>query len=369
MKKLLFISAFCLTSSMLMAQSTAQCARALTQAELAFEQGRLLYILDENQNAQFYQCLRNGSFTKEEEIRAHKLLTKAYLFTDNEVEAERKLVDLLISDKEHQLAPEDPAELHFLYSKFKTEPILRVAVRAGFNKTFITTLQSFNTFQTGDKFYNEKGSTTGLGIGQSIEVMAERHIAKGIEVGLGTQLRFATYEVDGQMIPDNLTYIAKNRSSMFRIPLLVRYNYGYDVVDANGVRKKLIPYAFLGGSFDMTMNAKYVETSRTGGTAFTLTDANSSLTDFDQVSKTNVSIFGGIGMKLRVGRALVDFFTMELRYDNSLFNYINPDNRWANDDVRFGIGHIEDDLTINTLTFSVGYTRSFYMPRKRKEYR
>lgn len=368
MKKHLLAGCIFFISIVTFGQSANQCSRSLEQAELAFEQGRLLYILNESENATFYQCLKAGNFSIEEEIRARKLLVKANLFTDNEEEAEDRLVDLLIKDKEHQLTPEDPAELHFLYSKFKTEPIIRVSVRLGFNKSFIKQLQAFNTFQSGEKLYNQKGSG-GLGIGQSIEVLAERHIAKGIEVGLGLQYRIANYDIDGQMIPDNLTYLAKNRSTMLRVPLLVRYNFGYEALDSDGNRKKLIPYVFLGGSFDLTMDAKYVDTSRTGGTAFNLTDANSSLTDLDQVSKTNASIFGGAGVKLRVGRALVDFFTIELRYDNSLFNYINPDNRWNNQDVRFGIGHIEDDLTINTITFAVGYTRSFYLPRKRKQYR
>ncbi len=367
MKKLLLLITLCSLSLVSLAQSN-RCAQALAQAEQAFEQGRLIYILDEQQNSQFFECLKNGNFTKEEEIRAHKLLTKAYVFSDNEERAEEKLIDLLIADKEHQLSPEDPAELHFLYSKFRTEPIIRLAFKFGFNKTFVSQIQNFNTFQNGSKFYNENGSG-GLGIGQSFELLAERHISKGIEVGLGAQMRFATYEIDGQMIPENLTYLAKNRSTMLRIPLLVRYNYGYDDLDDEGQRKKFIPYVFLGGSYDLTLDAKYIDTSRTGGTAFTLTDANNSLTDFDQVAKSNVSIFGGLGFKYRIGRALVDFFTVELRYDNSLFNYIDPENRWNNDDVRFGIGHVEDDLTINTITFSVGYTRSFYIPRKRKEYR
>lgn len=353
-----------------LAQSSTQCSRALSQAELAFEQGRLSDIINtyNSSTSGFTRCLQNGVLSVDEEIRAYKLLTKAYLFQDDESKAEEIFIKLLKVDKEHQLSPEDPAELYLLKEKFKTDPILRLAFKFGFNKTFISPIQSFNTFQNGQKFYNEKGDG-GLGIGQSFELMAERHIKKGIEVGLGAQIRFAMYEVDGQMIPERLIYLAKNRSTMLRIPLLVRYNYGYSVKTEDGLRKKLIPYAFLGVSYDLTLNAKYIDTSRTGGTAFTLTDINGSLTDFDQVSTSNVSIFGGLGFKYRVGRALVDFFTVELRYDNSLFNYINPENRWDNDDVRFGIGHVEDDLTINTLTFSLGYTRSFYLPRKRKEYR
>ncbi|GAB4245208.1 MAG: hypothetical protein Tsb0034_23680 [Ekhidna sp.] len=351
-------------------QTATQCSRALTAAEQAFEQGRLLFILDEEQNKQFYECLEGGGFTKEEEIRAHKLLTKAYLFTDNEEEAERKLVDLLIADKEHQLSKEDPAELHFLYSKFKTEPILRVAGRIGLNKSFVSVIQEYNALQGGfQKKYNQEGENTGFGLDLWAEILVERHIANGIEIAAGPQLRFATYEIEGQLIENNLTYLAKNKSTMLRVPLLVRYNFGYDAKTEDENRKKFIPYVFLGGSYDLMLNAKYVDTNRTGGTALTLADDNGSLSDFDQVATQNASIFGGVGFKLRVGRALVDFFTVELRYDNSLFNYINPENRWANQDVNIGIGHIEDDLTINTASISIGYTRSFYIPRKRKQYR
>ena len=368
--KCLLVCSLFFCSTFLVAQTSSQCARSLSEAELAFEQGRLSDILDDfsDKSKGFGQCLENGVFNAEEEIRAYKLLTKAYLFQDNEKAAEEMFFELLKVDKEHQLAAEDPAELHFLYSKYRTEPIIRIAFKFGFNKTFISTIQSFNTFQSGEKFYNEQGDG-GLGIGQSFEFTAERHLGKGLEVGAGLQLRFATYEIDGEIIPEDLTYLAKNRSTMMRVPILFRYNYGYSAKDEGGNRKKLIPYVFLGGSYDITLDATYVDTSRTGGTAFTLTTGNGSLTNFNQVRMSNVSIFGGMGFKYRVGRSLVDFFTLELRYDNSLFNYIDPENRWANDDVRFGIGHVEDDLTINTLTISVGYTRSFYKPKKRKEYR
>ena len=363
-KRLLTGSIWCF--SLLAAAQSNVCALALDEAEQAFEQGRLLSILDEEENVDFYQCLIGKSFSKEEELRAHKLLAKVYLFTDNEYKADEEIINLLKINKEHQLSQEDPAELHFLYSQFRTKPIFRIAVRGGLNKTFITMIQSFNSFQEGQKQYNEKGNETGFGVGLSGELLVERYLGKGIEAGFGAQFRSTTYEVDGQIILENLTYIAKNRSSMLRAPLLLRYNFGYNKTDSEGNRKKLIPYVFIGTSFDITIDAKYVDTTRSGGTAFSLTDENNSLTNLDQVMPYNLSVFGGLGTKLRVGRSSVDFMTFELRYDNSLFNYINPENRWINDDVSLGIGHVEDDLTLNALTFSFGYTRSIYIPRKYK---
>lgn len=352
-------------------QSSSQCARALSQAELAFEQGRLADIINNfnNENSGFTRCLDQGAFTVDEKIRAYKLLTKAYLFQDDEQKAEEMFINLLKVDKEHQLAPEDPAELYLLKDKFQTEPILRVAIKGGFNKSIPKVTQNFNTFQSGSKRYNESGNDTGLGIGFWVEALAERHITKGIEVGAGLQYRITTYEIEGEMIENDLNYVAKNTSNMLRVPLLVRYSLNYDKKDSDGKRVGILPYVFIGGSFDLTLSAKYVDARRTGGTAYTLPAGSDDLKSEDQVSTTNVSIMGGLGTRFRVGRAKVDFFSIELRYDNSLLNYINPDNRWANEDLNYGIGHVEDDLTINTISISVGYTRSLYIPRKRKQYR
>lgn len=371
MKKHLITFCLCTCALWAFSQSSSQCARALSQVELAFEQGRLTDIINtyNSSGSGFTRCLEGDVFSIEEKIRAYKILTKAYLFQDDEEMAEEMFVKLLKVDKEHHLAAEDPAELYLLKDKFKTEPILRVAIRAGVNKSTPAVIQSFNTFQSGQKRYNEKGNDTGLGIGYWVEVLAERHISNGIEVAGGFQYRITTYEFEGEMIENDLNYLGKNTSNMARFPVLVRYNLNYDKVDEDGNRIGLIPYVFFGGTFDLTLNAKYVDTRRTGGTAYTLPAGSSDLKGADQVAATNVSILAGVGLKTRIGRAKVDFFSLEVRYDNTLFNYINPDNRWVNNDLNWGIGHVEDDLTINAIAFSVGYTRSLYIPRKRKQYR
>ena len=371
MKKYTITLIFAVATIWVHGQSSSQCARALSVAEQAFEQGRLSDILStyDDFNSGFTRCLDQGVFSIEEAIRAYKLLTKAYLFQDNEAKAEEMFVQLLRVDKEHQLAAEDPAELYLLKEKFKTEPILRLAVRGGINKSLPSVKQTFDTFQAGDKRYNENGNDTGLGIGFWVEALAERHIKNGFEVAAGLQYRIATYDVEGEMIVKDLNYVAKNTSNMIRFPVMARYSLNYDKKDEDGNRVGILPYVFVGATYDFTLSAKYIDTRRTGGTAYTLAGGSDDLKNFDQVAGSNLSILAGVGMRARVGRAKVDFFSLELRYDNALFNYVNPDNRYANKDLNFGVGHVEDDLTLNTLSFSVGYTKSIYLPRKRKQYR
>ena len=377
MKKHLITTGLSICAFWALAQSSTECSRVLSQAELAFEQGRLSDIITDfnNEDSGLSRCLNQGVFSIDEKIRACKLLTKAYLFQDDEKKAEEMFIELLKIDKEHQLSTEDPAELYLLKDKFKTEPILRVTVRTGLNKTFPEVINNFNTFQSDDKKYNEKGDETGLGINYWVEVLAEKHLLKGIEVAAGLQYRATTYEVEGDIIANDLNYLAKNSSKMFRLPILLRYDLSYgknlNYDKKGGDRNKIgfSPYVFVGGSFDLTLSAKYVDVRRTGGTAYTLPSGSDNLKSENQVSSSNISIMGGLGGRFRIGRTKVNFFSVELRYDNSLLNYINPDNRWANEDMYVGVGHVEDDLTINALSISFGYTRSLYIPRKRKQYR
>lgn len=369
MKKI-FLLVFVAGFSYISHAQTAACTRQLNRAEEAFDQGRLLDVIEilNKETGTARDCFVN--FSKEEKIRAEKLLTKVYIFTDNVTQAENALVDLLKEDKEHQLAKNDPSELHFLYSQFRTEPIFRIGGRVSVNKSLPVVLQSHNTFQVGDKKYNQAGANGGLGIGFSFEALVERHIKNGIEVAAGPQLRITAYDVEGNLIAEEgqLFYNVTNRSTMLRIPVLGRYTFKYNEENSEGIRLSKLPYVFGGVSFDFMLDARYVNTDRTGGTAFTLNE-NNSLTDFDQVATTNVSLFFGGGIKFRTGRAKVDFLTFELRFDNSLFNYINPDNRYVNNDLNFAVTHVEDDLALNTISISVGYTRSFYNPKKRKQYR
>ncbi len=371
MKQLLLIYSLLSVSISVSGQTATECISALEAAETAFEQGRLLYILDKTLNNQFYSCLEEGNFSIEQKIRARKLLVKANLFSDNEEEAESKLVDLLVLDKEHQLKKEDPAELHFLYKKFKTEPIFRLAMKLGINRPLISKSEEFNTFQYGTKDYGSSNAAPSLLDNFNIEILMEKHLFKGVEVGLGPQIRFLAYGVEVK--PNNpsrvLTYVAINRSTMLRLPVFIRYNRNYSALNKEGARVKLIPYVYLGASFDYTLNAEYINTNRSGGIPVTLQPESRSLTDRDQVSRQNISIFGGIGAKFRLGRTQVNFLTVELRYENALFNYINPDGRWNNRNSIWDVMHVEDDLTINAISVSIGYTRSFYIPRKRKEFR
>lgn len=381
MKKFLLITCFLGVYSIAKAQN---CAQELSQAERDYEAGKLIE-LPEKIIKLFELDEENDCLTHEEEIRAWKLLTKTYIFTDNEIEAESALIGLLKADPEHVVDKQvDPRELSFLMEQFRTDPIFRIALKIGVNSSSVNVIDDlqYSTSPSSPsynfpKFYNGKTSSgastysvdgipsqfnpnAGIATGITVELSIERHIMKGIEVSLGGQYRQSNYNVDSYIVGPNTYTSLTNRQVYVRTPVLVRYNLWYDEHE----RHKIKPYVYAGASIDFLLSANYIDASRSGGTAFTLSEANADLTTLKQVNELDYSLFGGAGIKLRIK---THYLTLEARYDNALNNYINPDNRYSNKSSVFDLAFIEDNLSLNNLSLTLGWAHSIYSPKKLKE--
>lgn len=365
MKKIFLIVITVLMSSWGIAQT---CTQQLNQAEDDYAAGRLLRI-----PGQIEGCM--NSFSKEEKIRAKKLLTLVYIFTDQEAKADVAMIALLKEDPEHRLDPTvDPAELFFLYDQFRTAPIFKLSLKLGGNSSNPKLIGSpYGTEHTqnapvfingktdsGLKSYNYNNSDTvfsgqgGLGSGLSLELMAEKHFNHGIELGFGVQLRRSSYHVDQYLNNDVYSSSRTNQQTMLRTPLQIKYTYNYENRD-----KKILPYALIGTSFDYVLSAKYPNAVRDGGIGTTLSDLD--LIAANQVNRYNYSFYGGLGASLR---AKTHFVTLEVRYDMSRLNYINSKERYTNQDLTFELATVEPNLSLNFLSVSVGYTYSVHKPIK-----
>ncbi len=347
------------------------CTIILNRAEDDYDAGRLLGIPD-----RITPCLDGESFSKEEEIRALKLMTLVYIFTDNDSKADEYLVRLLRADPEHDLDPEvDPAELYYLYNQFRVKPIFRLAFRAGLNISTPQIIQPFSTSNTNTwpKFTNGRtpdgaiqydapdgqavAAINGIGLGTFMELMIERHLLNGIEIAGGPQLRITSYNVDIYHNNPSIFASIKDQQTYLRLPIMGRYNLWYE----EEPRKSILPYVYAGGSFDYLINSIVSEGARTGGTSFSLVENNDYKAN-DMVYSTNFSVFGGLGAKFRIA---THFLTVEARYDRSFGLYNNPDNRWNNNqNSTFDLGYVQDDIKLNLFSFSVGYTHSIYSPKK-----
>ena len=353
-------------------------------AERDYDAGRLVNIVD-NISGGFEKSLGEKGYTREEKIRALKLITKVYIFMDNEPKSDEYMIKLLRADKEHNLDPKvDPAELYDLYRKFRSQPIFRIGLRVGVNKSYPNIINTFGTGNTGivSKIYNGVGESPneasvngGSGTGFFINAMAERYLDWGLEVGLGLEFRNSQYSVDnyityGDSLQVNgiseiaqfavLSTMVTHQQSFFRVPLLLRYNFKYDSDNS------FVPYIAAGASYDYLLDAKYLEGNRTGGTEYKF-DSDLSLKDLDLIAKNNFSVFACLGLKMRVK---THFLTLEAKFNKALLNYINPNNRWSNNPLStYDLAFVEDDFSLDMLSFSFGYTYSIYNPQKLKEFK
>lgn len=355
-KKILPVILLSLLSLQLYSQS---CSQRLTQAEREYEAGRLANI-----PILIKDCFDNpkeGGFNKAERIRAYKLLTLVHIFTDNEPAADTSLVKLLGEDPEHLLDERvDPVELFYLYDQFQTEPIFRIGVRLGTNTSFPNDFEKFSTStsEVSNKFYNGEGAgAANRSLGFMAEVTIEKYLNGGLEGIAGLHYRFSSYAVNNDFNDPLFNNEVINAQTYLRVPLYLRYTYNY------GRRGGAKPYIFIGGSFDYLLTAQYTEASREGGARFSLTQDDSDLTKLNQVNEFNFSLTGGIGVKLPVK---THFFTAEIRYDKSFINYIKAENRYNNQAVVFDLGHVEDNLTLDFVSFSVGWIQSIYSPKRLK---
>ena len=379
-----FVATFFLLFFLTFFVSAQTWTQKLLIAERDYDAGRLVNIVD-NISGGFEKSLGEKGYTREEKIRALKLITKVYIFMDNESKSDEYMIKLLRADKEHDLDPKvDPAELYDLYRKFRSQPIFRIGLRVGVNKSYPNIINTFGTGNTGivSKIYNGVGESPneasvngGSGTGFFINAMAERYLNWGLEVGLGLEFRNSQYSVDnyityGDSLQVNgiaeiaqfavLSTMVTHQQSFFRVPLLLRYNFKYDSDNS------FVPYIAAGASYDYLLDAKYLDGNRTGGTEYKF-DSDLSLKDLDLIAKNNFSVFACLGLKMRVK---THFLTLEAKFNKALLNYINPNNRWSNNPLStYDLAFVEDDFSLDMLSFSFGYTYSIYNPQKLKEFK
>ena len=367
MKKLLPI-VFTLLTTIVYSQN---CTQLLNQAEDDYEEGRLLGI-----PARITGCLDNHSFSKEEEVRARKLLALVYIFTDQEAQAEIAMINLLKVDPEHRLDPQvDPAELFFLYDQFRTEPIFRISFKAGLNTSNVVVIEDYatNNLLVHDNFYNGTtpdgdDSYTVPGDSSDVdynanstrdyhfwaELLFQKEVYEGVDVSSGVQFRTSSYSADSYVNQVNINNSIVNSQTYLRIPIQASYTLWSSNRD-----KILLPYGFLGGSFDYLMKANLTG-SRIGGTTSTI-QGEIDLIETNQVNRVNYSLTAGVGLKISFK---THFFTVEGRYDTGRRNYINGDERYTNSNYTFDLAYVEPALSLDFISVSLGYTLSIYRPKK-----
>ena len=350
----LFISTLIVTGS---AMGQNQCAESLIDAEGKYREGKLYDI-----PTILSECLENG-FTKEEKIRAYRLMTLSYLFLDYEKEADETYLKLLGLSPEYKVNEElDPMELINHHAKFTTKPIFYLnPLKIGVNFSSVNVTSEFSLsspIDTQDKYSAQVGFNAGFGaemvIYQNIHLVAEFLITGETFHQQTTHWDFYIADIDYSF-------------TKFQVPIMVKYNL---------FRGKLNPFVSAGVSpvYVSESSVKNLE-----GVYRVATDIADVYEEFPvqprpEISTTalrnqfNYSLLFGAGINYKIG---LNYLVFEARYSNGMMNMVKTENRWREDfsegrALKFPSGHVDDDFKLNNVSIFVGFVKPLYKPRKIK---
>lgn len=338
------------------ARGGVNCTQKLNEAEDLFDAGNLSEI-PETLNSNRGRCFEKGGFSKEEKIRAYRLLALVHLFNDNGPQAEEAVINLLNADPEHPVGPDDPIELKYLFDKYRSEPIFRIGAKVGINQTYVRSIGEFGSYSNED----EVSKTFEPGIGFQAELTFEYNILDDLEIISGVAWAQNKYVISYNNITESEDFnTAENSATIFtvsltetqsliKVPLIVRYGKAFG---------NWIPYGTAGISLDYLLNST-MNGSRGGTTTRQL--PNLALLDDDMRKRFNWSYFAGVGVKLKTK---TDYILFEGRYNLGGSNTVRTRYRYNNEKLLYDMAHVDDDKILNNMSISIGYIKSIYKPKK-----
>lgn len=343
------------------------CSETLSQAEDEYEIGHLYAIPDLLQG-----CLNSG-FTREEKIRAYRLLTLTYLFIDEPEKADQAYLNLL------RLSPEfqpnemtDPIELFYLHDNFITTPYFSVyLLKIGSNRSQPRNIRNFNPDGLGQQvntffvnnddqaivrdYQHNYSSSWGFNIGSGIEY----GFSQNFSIGADIMLLYQQYRSNENLLGGIVNSSFSEGQWWIDLPVYFKYNLP---------KTKYKPYFFTGFQSNLlfsTFSSNMFSSWKNNSPQEVFVDFN------DQRRNLNFSVLFGAGAKYKVG---INYLALEVRYSMGLTNLSINTQRYADNSTLFDINdrlmyealHVDNDFVMNNFSFLINYIKPIYKPRKKK---
>jgi len=295
-------------------------------------------------------CMQEG-FTRSQRIEAYKLLILAYLFDDDQFDAEKTMTEFLKRYPEYEIMPNDPVEFIHLFETYRTTSEFSIGLQAGFNLTNPRIIQNYSQL---DLSTSEPSDVTGSGY--QIGLGAGRYLGKRLMINMELQWARLSYtfkdgntiiQEDGKYI-ENFDYKEELNKLTLPVTALFEINNG-----------KLLWFIRGGGSVNYILSAS-------GTSQVMINDRPENGKKVDIKDYRNAYYFCaqiGTGIHYKIPRG---FLAVDLRYNVGINNLVRTETRFDNDYSGSIFEYLDDDFGLNTFTFSLGYYFSFYTPKKTK---
>jgi hypothetical protein len=338
------------------------------------------------------------SMSREKRIEALQLITESYLYRDKIGAADKSFRNLLSISPLYEADSTDPInsyDLIYLSRTFSRRPIFSMYFAAGANFSLVEQLENYGTDNTSG-LADHEGYLREVEIGFTGAIGFEVPLIYNFELALDATFGYRTFAYGDSMYisvnpanPTDLVYgnnselnsragapllystlIYKENQFWIDVPLILRYNLS-DI-------KGFLPYIYVGVAGNFLLNANLGAISRTTQTENAITSGGEStpektiLITPDAENGTpslrtmaNVSFVAGAGIKKRVGS---DFIFFDFRYTRMFLNNVDINNRYANNELLYQYGHVDNDFRMDNFALTFGYTKAFYKPRKKHQH-
>lgn len=324
------------------------CSQKLSEAEDKFEQGKFYEVPDI-----LGLCLDNG-FTKEEKIRAYRLLTITYLYLDYREKADETYLELLKLSPEYEVNEEiDPQEFINHSRLFTTKPDWYLhLLNVGVNYTFYN--QIYDESLNGTHSIDPKlGFNFGLGI--------ERTLFKDLNLITEATLFYKSFKYEGEHLNlaqsnDGQTTTLSQNYFGIEVPIYLKYSI---------YKAKVSPYVLFGAVPSYLLISQVQKLERRINENNGSTSQEGTIEDISkQRNNFNYSLLGGVGLRYKIG---INYLTFGLRYQVSMMNYANYKNRWSGSkSLNYQFLYVDDDFKLDNVIFNISYIKPLYKPRKLK---
>jgi hypothetical protein len=344
--KIVFIvSAFIGVQSNTYAQNN--CPQTLKKAQDTYDEGRISEVPD-----LLDACLKNkDGFTKVERIDAYKLLTLTWLYFNERTKAEESMHNFLVLNPEYEINEAlDPTEFINLYNSFRTSPVLIYGFKLGLNGQDINVIRNFSVDNSAENRGKYK-SILGKQIGLTFEIPFKKRLSLLTEFNITGKSYKYTDEILGFAKVD-----FTEKQTLVEVPILLHINLS---------KKRFMPYVNFGGTLGYLVGAKAIVTRKDDveGTKQDVPGPEQKIAHLRHKLMYHASIGAGFKLKNVISNG---YILVDLRYNIGLRNVVNPANRTSNPELIYNYLYIDNDFTMNSLVFSVGYALPKYKPKIKK---
>lgn len=366
--------------------SALNCEKDLDRAKVAYRDGDLRAVSRLIEQS----CLHARLFSREKMVEGYRLLTESNLFLNDIDHADQSFMQVLRYNPLFEVDSTDPSasyDLIHLSRTYRRTPIVSVYAGGGLNYSMVNTLQHYSAFNATNDVFSTSDKKFVLGINANIGV--EVPLYRNFDIVLELNYAMRSFKRADSLYVSRSVNNAKDSDPFmfgtlqFRevqhwldVPLMIRYNHPY--------RKKILPYAYVGATPNILMQAALVQIVRTnavdnrgGGQVvgsnkerIVITENTVPGDDYKSTPNSlrntfNVSILAGVGCKFRVER---NFFYVDVRYNRMMLNVVNKDNRYTQKELLYRYGYVDNDFTMDNIAITAGFIKSFYKPRKKRQY-